>query len=291
MKRLLKEPLLHFLLLGALIFALHAWSEQRHPAANAGARIDVTAAVVDRLRAGYERQFGMAPGEQELRGLVAAHIREEVLYREALAMGLDREDTIVRRRLAQKMEFLTSDLAGAAEPEDAVVQRFFAENAARYTKPGLVTFRHIYFRKEKRGPAGEAAAREALTALGKGASDETMGDSFLHGYLFARQGHEEVVALFGPEFAKELAAQEAGGWCGPVASSYGLHLVRVEERTAPRPMKLAEVREAVVRDLNDERRCTANREIFDKLRERYQIVVDEAAIVKTTPPSTQTAQR
>jgi hypothetical protein len=111
---------------------------------------------------------------------VTAHIREEVLYREALAMGLDRDDTIVRRRMAQKMEFLTDDVVGAAEPDDAALQRFFAENAARYAKPARVSFRHVYFSKEKRGASVEASACEAL-GIGKGASDDTFGDDVPHG--------------------------------------------------------------------------------------------------------------
>jgi hypothetical protein len=289
--KLHKEPLLHFLALGVMLFGLNSWRAKQAPEEPSASRIEVTAGVIDQLRAGYERQFGRAPHEAELRGLVTGHVREEVLCREALAMGLDRDDTIVRRRLAQKMEFLTNDLAGAVEPQEEAVQRFFTGNAARYAKPGRVTFRHVYFSKEKRGPAGDAAAREALIALEKGASDETVGDSFLHGFQFMRREQEEVSALFGPEFAKELAARQTGRWHGPVVSSYGLHLVRVEDRTAPRPVDLAEVREAVLRDLNEERRSTANREVFEKLRERYQIVVDEAAIVKAAPPLTETAKR
>src|SRR5688572_16713443 len=119
MNKLLKEPLLHFLALGAVIFALNVWREKARLAETSTSRIDVTAAVVDRLRAGFERQFGQAPNAEELRGLVTAHIREEVLCREALALGLDRNDTIVRRRMAQKMEFLTDDLVGMVEPEEA----------------------------------------------------------------------------------------------------------------------------------------------------------------------------
>ena len=186
MKKLLKEPLLHFLALGAVIFALNAWRERARPTEASAARIEVTAAVIDRLRAGYERQFGQAPDAEEMRGLVTAHIREEVLCREALALGLDRDDTIVRRRLAQKMEFLTDDIATAAVPEDAAVREFFEKNAARYAKPGRVTFRHVYFSKEKRGTGTEAAATAALAALQKGASDEAFGDPFLHGYRVCR---------------------------------------------------------------------------------------------------------
>src|SRR5688572_8437295 len=182
MKKLIKEPLLHFLALGAVIFALNAWREKARLIETSAARIEVTAAVIDRLRAGYERQFGQTPDAEELRGLVEAHIREEVLCREALALGLDRDDTIVRRRLAQKMEFLTDDLASAAEPEDAVVREFFERNAVRYAKAGRVTFRHVYFSREKRGAGTAAAVTSALAALEKGASDEAFGDPFLQGF-------------------------------------------------------------------------------------------------------------
>jgi len=290
MKKLLKEPLLHFLALGAVIFTVNAWRESRRPAANAGPRIEVTAAVIDRLRAGYERQFGQAPDAEELRGLVTAHIREEVLCREALAMGLDRDDTIVRRRLAQKMEFLTEDIATAAAPEDAAVREFFEKNAARYAKPAQMSFRHIYFSKEKRGTKSEAAVREALAALAGGASDEVMGDPFLHGFVFAERETQDITALFGAEFAARVPTLRQGEWSGPVESSYGLHLVRVDAHGAVQPFRFDAVRDTVVRDFNEDRRRTANREVFEKLRERYQVAVDEAALAKAVIP-VRTAQR
>jgi parvulin-like peptidyl-prolyl isomerase len=291
MKRILKEPLLHFLLLGALIFALNAWRAKQRPADAAAPRIEVTAAVIERLRAAFERQFGKAPDAEELRAQVTAHIREEVFCREALALGLDRDDTIVRRRLAQMMEFLTGDIAGASEPADAVVRKFFEKNAARYAKAGRVSFRHVYFKKEKRGAGTEAAALEALAALAKGASDETMGDPFLHGFEFVEREQDDVIAAFGREFAEKLAAQPIGEWSGPVESSYGLHLVRVEARMEPRAVKFDEVRETVLRDFHDERRRIANDEVFEKLRERYQVTVDEAALTKAAAAVTKTAQR
>lgn len=231
------------------------------------------------------------PDVEELRGLVTAHIREEVLCREALALELDRDDTIVRRRLAQKMEFLTDDLAGAAEPENALVREFFAKNAARYAKPAQVSFRHVYFSQDKRGAKGEAAARQALAALARGASDEAMGDPFLHGFEFAARDAQEITALFGGEFAAQLAALREGEWSGPVTSSYGLHLVRVEARGAAQPASFDTVRGTVARDFNDERRRTANREIFEKLRERYQVSVDEAALAKGAAPANKLAQQ
>jgi peptidyl-prolyl cis-trans isomerase C len=291
MKKLLKEPLLHFLLLGATFFALNGWRAKERPADAAAPRIEVTAAAIEQLRAASERQFGKAPNAEELRGLVMAHIREEVFYQEALALGLDRDDMIVRQRLAQKMEFLTGDIAGAAEPADAVVREFFEKNAARYAKSGRVSFRHVYFSKEKRGAGAEAAAAEALAALAQGASDESLGDPFLHGFEFAEREPDDVIAAFGREFAEKLAAQPTGEWSGPVASSYGLHLVRVEARMEPRAVKFDEARETVLRDFHDERRRTANREVFEKLRERYQVTVDEAALAKAAAPEIETAQR
>lgn len=290
MKKLASEPLLHFLVIGALLFALNAWRGPKPSQAENGPRIEVNAATIERLCSGYERQFGQPPDVEELRGLVAAHVREEVLCREALALGLERDDTIVRRRMAQKMEFLTADVTIAAPPDEAAVQRFFASQSARYVMPGRVSFRHVYFSKEKRGSGIGAAAEEALASLAKDASDESMGDSFLHGYAFAARESEEVATLFGADFAGALAAQAPGEWQGPVASSYGLHLVRVEERSEPLPRKLDEVRATVERDLNEERRSTMNREIYEKLRERYTVEVDEAALAKRAA-ATRTVQR
>jgi len=286
-----REPLLHFLALGAVIFAFNAWRGKTRTVEGSSPRIEVTAEVIDRLRAGYERQFGQAPDAEELRGLVTAHIREEVLCREALALGLDRDDTIVRRRMAQKMEFLTGDLAGVAEPNEASVREFFERNAARYARPARVSFRHIYFSQEKRGAKGEAAAREALAALAKGAGDEAMGDAFLHGFEFVERETQEITVLFGGEFATELAALREGEWSGPVASSYGLHLVRVDARGPVQPASFDAVRATVVRELNEERRSTANREIFEKLRERYQVAVDEVALAKAAAPAKKLARR
>lgn len=291
MNRWLKEPLLHFVLLGALIFAINAWREVGRSTQKAVARIEVTPVVVERLRAGYERQFGRSPDEEELRGLVTAHIREEVLCREALALGLDRDDTIVRRRLAQKMEFLTDDITGAVEPDEAALQKFFAENAARYARAARVSFRHVFFSREKRGASAEAVARESVVALQKGASEEAMGDAFLHGFEFAEREGEELAALFGPDFPARLAALPTCAWQGPVASSYGLHLVRIDARTDATPVKLDNVRATVVRDFNDERRRSANREVFERLRERYQVSVDEAALTKAAAPAGKTANR
>lgn len=291
MKRLLKEPLLHFLALGATIFALNEWRQGAAPPESSSARIEVNASVIERLRAGYERQFGRSPDGEELRGLVTAHVREEVLCREALALGLDRDDTIVRQRLAQKMEFLTDDLVAAVGPDDAGVREFFEKHATRYAKPAQVSFRHVYFSSEKRGEKSEAATHEALAMLAKGASEDTLGDAFLHGFGFAERETQEITALFGAEFTAQLGTLRVSEWSGPIASSYGLHLVRVDARGAMQPARFDTVRAKVAEDFNEARRHTVNREVFEKLRARYQVSVDEAALTNAVPATNKFAQR
>jgi peptidyl-prolyl cis-trans isomerase C len=292
--KFLREPLLHFSLLGVLIFAVNAWREGREgrrPVENAAPRIEITAGTVAWLREGYERQWHRAADADELRGLVNDHLREEVLYREALAIGLDRDDTIVRRRMAQKMEFLTQDIATAAEPDDAALRKFFEENAARYAKAARVSFRHIYFSKERRGAWLETDASEALAALAKGAEEETLGDPFLRETEFTNANAADLTAALGGGFAGRVMALPAGEWRGPVASGYGVHLVWVSERVEPQPVAFETAREAVTRDWAEERRLATNRDFLQRLKERYQITVDEAAIAGAPARATKTAQR
>jgi parvulin-like peptidyl-prolyl isomerase len=289
--KLFREPLLHFVILGVLIFAANAWREQRRPAANAAARIEVTAGTIARLCEGFTALWHRGPDADELRGLVNDHLREEVLYREALAMGLDRDDSIVRRRMAQKMEFLTQDIAAAVEPDDAALRRFFEVNAARYAKAARVSFRHVFFSKERRGARLEAHAGEALAALVNGASDETMGDPWLREHEFTDANADEIAASLGREFAEKVTAMPAGEWRGPVASTYGLHLVRVSGRAESQPVAFEAVRDAVARDFSDERRRSANREFLERLKAQYRISVDEAALNGAAAPPTKTATR
>jgi hypothetical protein len=289
--RCLREPLLHFLLLGAVIFAVSAWRERRRPAENAAAHIEVSAGTIAWLHEGFTRQWHRPPDADDLRGLVNDHVREEVLYREALAMGLDRDDSIVRRRMAQKMEFLTQDIAAAVEPDDAALRKFFEENAARYARAARVTFRHVFFSKERRGAMLDADARAALAALAKGASEETIGDPFLREHEFADANADDIAAALGRDFAEKVTAMPAGEWRGPVASSYGLHLVRVSGRAEPQPVPFEAVRDVVVRDFSDERRRTANRDFLERLKAQYRITVDEAALTNAAAPPTKTATR
>lgn len=288
----LKEPLLHFLVLGVAIFAVHSWRQKGEASGDAGGmkRIDVNAATITRLREGWTRQFQRTPNADDLRGMVEAHVREEVLCREALALGLDRDDTIVRRRMAQKMEFLTQDISTVVTPDEATLAAFFAENAARYAKPAQVSFRHVYFSREKRGAMLEAGVKEALTALSKpGVSEEEFGDPFLQGYEFTGQSEQDVAAIFGREFAVSVMKVPAGAWSRPIPSSYGVHLVRVTTRGDPQPVALAAVRDAVLRDFLDERRRSVNAGVLARMKQNYEVVIDEAALKAAAGPE-KTAQ-
>jgi peptidyl-prolyl cis-trans isomerase C len=232
---LLREPLLHFLLAGALLFAADA--ALRENAAPPERVIRITAAEIDRLRAQWTRQYQRTPGPMELRGLVDARVREEVLYREALAMGLDEDDGIIRRRLAQKLEFLIEDLAAAREPTEAELRAYFAAWPERYRLPARVTFSHVYFSPDRGARRAEADASIVLTSLRPetlAAAAADRGDSFIMGASHREQSPQDLEAVFRARVRRSFARSRAGVWSKPIASAYGWHLVRIEARSDPR---------------------------------------------------------
>lgn len=278
-RRFLREPLLHFLLIGAAIFGLYGVAAERS-ALNADGRIVVAAGEVERLRELWAWQRQRSPTADELRALVDGHVREEVLYREALRMGLDQGDSIIRRRLAQKLEFLMEDLAAARKPTNAELATFFALHSDRYRIPGRVSFSQIFFSPDRRGPAAEQDARLLLAGLRSDAPpDESadLGDSFMMAGSYHQQSADEVESLFGHEVAEALFQLEPDSWQGPVLSGYGWHLVRIDERSEARLPALAEVVEWVRSDWSYEQRRQANMAVFERLRARYEIAIDDGA--------------
>jgi hypothetical protein len=284
-----REPVLHFLLLGAGLFALDGWWSRSSEPSSAN-RIHLDNGRLEQLREGFRRQHHRDPDTAELRELVDVFLREEVLYREALALGLDREDAIVRRRLAQKMEFLTADLVQSATPDDAALQRFVEAHSERYASPMRFTFRHVYFSAEKRGAAAAEQARTGVAALAGGAAEDMLGDGFLHGFEFQEFSTQDVASLFGREFADGLVRVALGGWQGPLPSSYGFHAVQVSARIPGRAPELSQVRDQVERDYREEQRLRANRELLARLLQRYVIDIDEPSLRTPAPaPSTPAA--
>ncbi len=277
--RLLREPLAHFLIIGAAIFGLYSLTSEAEEAEREG-RIVVAAAEVDQLRTLWERQWQRPPTEEELEGLIEARIREEVLYREALAMGLDRDDTVIRRRLVQKLEFLTEDLAAAREPTEIELAAYFVANKERYRVAPRLSFSQIYFNPDRRGLFVEREAGLVLAGVRDGpetAAVSDLGDRTMLGERYRRQTPQEIAAVFGQEFAEALLRLKPRVWCGPIASGYGVHLVRVEERVEGHLPSLAEAAEEVRADWAYDQRRQTNDAIFARLFAHYEVTIEPTA--------------
>jgi hypothetical protein len=278
--RVLREPLFHFLVLGAALFLVHAVASDVF-STDASRQIAITEAEIEFLAAGFGRQWQRPPTADELRALVDGRVREEVLYREALAVGLDQNDVVVRRRMVQKMELLSEDLATLADPTDTELQAFFQERREEYRVPPRISFSHVYFNTDRRGPAAEEDARRALAEL-RAATPPPLraperGDRFMLPHDYALRSPREVQQTFGARFAETLFELEPG-WHGPVVSGYGIHLVYIGERVDDRIPEYGEVRDRLVIDYNRMRRERANELLYEGLVGGYEIEIDEAAL-------------
>jgi hypothetical protein len=273
MKKLYKEPLLHFLIIGALIFVLFSIVNKEESIVSEN-KIVVSIAEIERLSYNWSKKWNRPPTERELMGLVDSYVKEEVYYREALALGLDQNDTILRRRLMQKMEFLSNDLAELNTPDESALNKYFLDNQEKYELPAQVSFTHIYFSLDKRGAKAFEDAKNVLSELNTLRASEK-GDSFMLQYDFVQETPFEVERLFGKGFAEELFTLGINTWQGPIESGYGLHLVRVSEKVDSRMPELASVIDKVRTDLMFERRQKMNKEIYEKFKERYEIVVED----------------
>ena len=287
MKRLLREPLLQFLLLGLALFALHAALARPEVSASA-AEIVVSRGRVRSLVEAFDRQWNRSPTPEEVAGLVHDYVREEALVREALALGLDRDDTVVRRRLAQKMEFLGEDVAALVEPSEEELRRFLAARSEHYRSESRFSFRQVFLDRQERGDGLERDAAQLLAALeapGSTLDTEAMGDSRMLPGVLVDASQSEVEALFGTRFAARLAELQPGRWSWPVGSDYGPHLVFLERRTPGRVPALEEVREAVLRDWSAAKRAELGEAHDRALLERYRVTIEEP------PPATVEADR
>ena len=273
MKKLYKEPLLHFLIIGALIFVLFSIVNKEESIVSEN-KIVVSIAEIERLSDNWSKKWNRPPTERELMGLVDSYVKEEVYYREALALGLDQNDTILRRRLMQKMEFLSNDLAELNTPDESALNKYFLDNQEKYELPAQVSFTHIYFSLDKRGAKAFEDAKNVLSELNTLRASEK-GDSFMLQYDFVQETPFEVERLFGKGFAEELFTLGINTWLGPIESGYGLHLVRVSEKVDARMPELASAIDKVRTDLMFERRQKMNKEIYEKFKERYEIVVED----------------
>lgn len=274
--KILRDPLLQFVILGAGLFAIHALATGLF-SSNQARRVEISSSEIEFLSANFERQWGRGPTPEELQRLLAARVREEVLYREALAVGLDRNDVVVRRRMVQKMELLTQDLALMTDPSDAELRSFLEENGDEYRIPPRLNFTQVYFNVDRRGDAVEQDARRALASLRAEdlppAEAVELGDSIMIESAYVRQTPDEVRRVFGARFAESLF-DLAPGWRGPVVSGYGLHLVHVGERVEGRLPDYEEIRDRLIDDFNRLRRERANKLFYENLASRYEVIID-----------------
>jgi hypothetical protein len=273
--RLLREPLVHFLLLGGVLFVI--FGRGGSDAGVADRQIVVSEADIERLAEGFSRTWHRPPASDELEAQIRDYIREEVLYRTALALGLDKDDTIIRRRLRQKMEFLFED--AVPPPQEADLRAYLQAHPEKFRTQPLISFRQVFV-SQTRGATAEADARRILAELvsaAPGAANE--GDALLLGDGFSRMPLDRIAALFSDSFAQAVAQSAPGGWVGPLRSGYGLHLVLV---TAVEPGKLPpfeQVRSAVEREWFAEHRAAVQAAQYQSLLAGYRVIVNKPPAV------------
>ncbi len=273
----LREPLLHFVLLGAAAAGLYALSQPAE-AAESRDRIVLTEADLAWRESSWRQTRLRPPTPEEFRRMVDAHVREEILYREAVRLGLDRDDPILRRRLATKLEFLAKDLGASFVPTDAELRAFLDEREDRYRVEGQRAFVHVYLNEDQRGEKGVADAEALLAAL---RTEQTTpeqalerGDRFLLRSAFSLTSRSQIARELGTEFADELLAVAPGAWSGPIRSGYGLHLVRVLEATPSRPPEFEEVRARLRDDFIEQRRQQTMDAFYEAARARYDVEIE-----------------
>jgi len=272
----LQEPLIHFLLAGALIFAVY---DLLNPTAGRSAQADQIVLTKDDLRqfaVGWLAQGRALPTAEEIRALVEQKVREEIFSREAVALGLDKDDEIIRRRLAQKMDFLAADVAAVQDPSEQELRAWFAQNSGRFALPPRVSFRHLYFSFD-RGPGAQEAAAAALAKIvgepASGPEGAAGADPFMFRDYYADRAPDQIAKEFGPDFAKALFQLKSGAWQGPIGSGYGWHLVFVDATEAGRIPGFEEIELDIKSAWLDQRQREVKRAAFEAMRARYTVVV------------------
>jgi peptidyl-prolyl cis-trans isomerase C len=278
-RRWLREPLLHFLVAGAVIFAVY---DLLNPLAGRTARADQIVLTKDDLRqlaVVWLAQGRALPTADEMRALVEQKVREEILSREAVALGLDKDDEIIRRRLAQKMDFLAADVAALQDPRETELRAWFAQNSGQFALPPRVSFRHLYFSFD-RGPGAHEAAAAALAKIADqpaAAAETAAADPFMFRDYYADRAPDQVTKEFGPDFTKALFQLEPAAWQGPIRSGYGWHLVFVDATEPGRIPAFEEVEPDIKSAWLDQKQREIQRTAFAAMRARYTVVVPPIA--------------
>lgn len=263
-----KDPLWLFLLFGTLLFGLARWQDDARV-------IQVSNGDIQRLSLQWQQQMRREPTQAERQNLIAQFIRDEAYYQEALRLGLDADDTIVRRRLIQKVTFLTEDLAATETPDPQTLEQFYDNNRQRYEIPEQFTFQHIYFSSDRDTEISDGSAKTMAT---RAVSNPALtGDPFMLQSQYARRSQREIGDLFGRAFAERLIAIETlGKWQGPIQSAYGWHAVLLENRRPGQGLPYQQVKDKVLLDWRQERRVEANKAYLAGLLDTYEVQMPEA---------------
>ena len=272
----LREPFVHFLAIGGLLFAVYGWMNPAPVEQPPG--VQVAESDVEWLAQGYARQWNRAPRETELRGLVIDFVREALLAKEAEELGLGRDDTVVRRRLAQKMTFLVEDIAHLSEPGEAELRAYHAAHQEDFVVPGRISFTQVFFRGQSEAARSDAAAGLVrLAVLRDPAMPIDLGDSSLLPREILDAELAAVAAQFGNEFARDVTRLAPGSWQGPIASPYGLHLVHVSRFAPERRQSFEAARGDVARKVLELRERKARDDYFEALLKKYDVKLDDRA--------------
>jgi len=286
----LREPLLHFLVVGLLLFLGYHVRHGDEGRGEPSRRIEITSDDLRQIQIAWLAQGRPALTAAELSGLVDDRVHEEILYREALGLGLDKDDTIVRRRLAQKLEFLFEDVAALREPTTEDLEAWYDEHPEHFRQPPRATFRHLYFSPDRRGPH---ARDDASAVFGKASGkpidwprDEARSDAFMFPDYYGDDPFDSVAKLFGPGFADSLFRLTPGAWSAPIESGYGWHLVFIDSMTPARVPPLEEVESAVKSEWIEDQRSRMRDAAYAAMKARYEIVApkDMGAAMAALPP-------
>jgi hypothetical protein len=270
-RKLLGEPILHFLLIGIALFGAYRWMA---PGDSGGRRIVITQGVVDDLVTQHVAARGREPSTTELNHLVESYVRDEIMYREGVRLGLERDDVVVKRRVRQKIEMIAEEDASTRAPTDADLSAYLVANQARFVQPAILTFEQVFIGESRSGPGVVHVVAVTREALRKGGDPEELGKPTLLPHRMTRTPADLVARDFGASFANALEKVPVGEWVGPIDSSFGAHYVRVSDRTPAAAPQLAAVRDHVVREWENERRQRARNDAYTKMRGEYQVSIE-----------------
>ena len=272
LSKALKDPLIHFLILGGLLFTIASLKGGHKTAQN---EIVITKTTQKHLADLFEITWQRKPNADELKNLTQEHIKEEIYYREALALGLDENDTIVRRRLRQKLEFMQEDLSSLSTPREAGLLNFFNSRKDQYMTDYIVSFQQVLIASTKLAEDAPDILK-AMTSLNAGSSPQSLSRSSLLPIAMKLENENSVTNTFGDDFMAQIRTAKTDQWRGPIYSAFGTHLVNISLRQPAKPLTFAQVRNKVLVDYTQYQRESAAHQYYDNLKSQYRIIIEDA---------------